>query len=166
MRNLRRLLGAIVIAQGLHQSSATLFRYDNDLQCSYPADVTTYMAKCNGGLCAFGDTIDVIGAITLVENLPSYEMCVETKVCLLGIGFVCKTYKRDYVNVCHALGVSSQADGTACPNAGSFYFNSKVTLPGTGETNLGSGECAKSIDAASVRWKSNQTSTLVPCVCT
>lgn len=151
MRNLSRLLGVIVIAHSLEKSSATLFRYDNDLHCSYPADVTAYAAKCNGGLCAFGDTVDVYGAITLAENLPSYEMCVETKVCLLGIGFACKKYKRDNVNVCHALGVSSQNDGTACPNAGSFYFESHVPLPGTGEINLGSGENVRSIDKACVQ---------------
>jgi hypothetical protein len=140
MRDLCRLLKVIVIAQVLRKSSATLFRYDDDLQCSYPADATAYVAKCNGGLCAFGDMLDVYGAITLKENLPSYEMCVETKVCLLGIGFACKSYKREKVNVCNALGVSSQNDGTACPNAGSFYFESHVALPGTGEISLGSGE--------------------------
>lgn len=140
MRLAAPLLQAIAVAQIVGTGYCTLFRYDNDMECTYPATVSSAKADCGGNLCAFGDTIDVYGDLTLAENLPDYEMCIKTNVCFLGIGFLCKAYYEDNVNICHALGVSSQSDGTACPNAGTLYFKSQVPIPGAGDISLGSGK--------------------------
>lgn len=141
MRFVAGLFQAIALALLVQTASSTRFRYDNDLECSFPATVSAGGADCYGDeLCAFGDTLDLYGNLTLEENLPDYEMCVKTSVCFLGIGFACKTYYNDYVNVCKALGVSSQSDGTACPNAGTVYFHSRIPIPGSGDISLGSGK--------------------------
>ena len=135
----------LVALLDLQQVSATYFVNNGDANCTYPvsltvSDISCYMEdgddKVESDYCTFGDNMFVSGEITLEENLPSSEMCVTTKVCLFG--YVCRTYKET-MDVCNAVGVSNEADGTACPNAGTFYFGSTAKIPGRPFMKLGSG---------------------------
>lgn len=137
------------------QVSATYFVNNGDANCTYPVSLTVSDISCyttssvatdeeeedeDGNVeseyCTFGDNMFISGEITLEENLPSSEMCVTTKVCLFG--YICRTYKET-MDVCNAVGVSNEADGTACPNAGTFYFGSTAKIPGRPFMKLGSG---------------------------
>lgn len=123
------------------QAGATIFQNNGDLNCTYPVTLSAESITCNDTeYCHFGDEMSIYGSMTLEENLPSSTMCVTTSICFMG-SFVCKTYKKT-TNICNAVGVSSQNDGTACPNAGSFSFGSTVKLPGNGFFNFGSGKRA------------------------
>jgi hypothetical protein len=134
--------------------SATYFVNNGDANCTYPVTLTVSDISCyttaadkdygenKTEYCTFGDNMFVSGEITLEENLPSSEMCVTTKVCLLG--YVCRTYKET-MDVCNAVGVSNEADGTACPNAGTFYFGSTAKIPGRPFMKLGSGTLTRYI---------------------
>lgn len=119
---------------------AAYIKYNGDFNCSYPVMVTVDSMTCDGEeYCRFGDEMDVSGSMTLEENLPSSEMCVTTKACLLGLDWMCKTYKET-MNVCNAVGISGDYDGTPCPNAGAFFFGSTVQLPGKPNYAIGSGK--------------------------
>lgn len=139
------------------QVSATYFVNNGDANCTYPVSLTVSDISCytteaaatdeeeedekiESEYCTFGDNMFISGEITLEENLPSSEMCVTTKVCLFG--YVCRTYKET-MDVCNAVGVSNEADGTACPNAGTFYFGSTAKIPGRPFMKLGSGTFIK-----------------------
>jgi hypothetical protein len=141
----------LFLASGLEQVTATYFVNNGDANCTYPVSLTVNSISCYAhekttdddsaaaderDYCTFGDHMFVSGEITLEENLPSSEMCVTTKVCVLG--YVCRTYKET-MDVCNALGVSNEADGTACPNAGTFYFGSTSKIPGRQFMKFGSG---------------------------
>ena len=136
---------------------ATYFSYNGDANCTYPVTVSVNQVSCGAGdtasssgdYCTFGDTMFISGEMTLEETLPSSEMCVTTKVCLFG--YICRTYKET-MDVCNAVGVSNEADGTACPNAGTFYFGSTAIIPGRPFMKLGSGtfrhwRCRSTIDS-------------------
>ena len=130
--------------------SATYFVNNGDANCTYPVSLTVTDISCytsssavddgenkvESEYCTFGDNMFISGEITLEENLPSSEMCVTTKLCVLG--YICRTYKET-MDVCNAVGVSNEADGTACPNAGTFYFGSTAKIPGRPFMKLGSG---------------------------
>lgn len=129
--------------------TATYFINNGDATCSYPVSVTVEQITCGTGdgenkveseYCTFGDTMFIAGEMTLQETLPTSEMCATTKVCFLGVSFLCRTYKET-LDFCNAVGVSNEADGTACPNAGTFYFGTSLKVPGRSYLNLGSGKC-------------------------
>jgi hypothetical protein len=144
------LAASILLVALLDQQfvSATYFVNNGDANCTYPVSLTVSDISCyttgdeeeeekfESEYCTFGDNMFISGEITLEENLPSSEMCVTTKVCLFG--YVCRTYKET-MDVCNAVGVSNEADGTACPNAGTFYFGSTAKIPGRPFMKLGSG---------------------------
>ena len=122
------------------QTVAIVFKNNGDMTCGYPVVIEVNNATCNGSeYCQFGDTMIVNGQIELQANLPSSEMKVTTVACFMGMKYFCKTY-TETMNVCTKLGVSDNNDGTACPNAGSFYFGSSVKLPAYPNYNLGSGK--------------------------
>lgn len=137
----------------VEQATATYFVNNGDANCTYPVTVSVKSVSCytvnynqeeateentETEYCTFGDHMFISGEMTLEENLPDSEMCVTTKVCVLG--FVCRTYKET-MDVCNAVGVSNEADGTACPNAGTFYFGTSAKIPGKSYLKLGSGKC-------------------------
>jgi hypothetical protein len=148
------LTASILLATLLDQQqvSATYFVNNGDANCTYPVSLTVSDISCyttssdaeegededkvESEYCTFGDHMFISGEITLEENLPSSEMCVTTKICLFG--YICRTYKET-MDVCNAVGVSNEADGTACPNAGTFYFGSTAKIPGRPFMKLGSG---------------------------
>lgn len=136
----------------IQQTSATYFVNNGDANCTYPVSLTVSEISCyttdgdagegdegktESEYCTFGDHMFISGEITLEENLPSSEMCVTTKICLLQ--YMCRTYKET-MDVCNAVGVSNEADGTACPNAGTFYFGTTAKIPGRPFMKLGSGK--------------------------
>jgi hypothetical protein len=55
----------------------------------------------------------------------------------MGASFLCKS-ETEKMNVCNALGVSSNYDGTPCPYPGSFYFEKHLKIPESLNQNLGS----------------------------
>jgi hypothetical protein len=117
-----------------------MFKNNGDMTCTSPVDIFVKSMTCDDSeFCHFGDVMDVNGLITLEENLPAAEMCVTTQACFMGVSFMCKT-SNETINVCNALGVSDSNDGTACPNAGTFYFGSTVQIPGKWNMNLGTGK--------------------------
>lgn len=123
------------------QSGATYFANNGTMTCTYPVTVTVNEMTCaDTEYCSFGDEMSVYGSLTLEENLPSYEMCVTTKICFMGYSWLCKRNVNVTTNVCNSLGVSDSLDGTPCPNAGTFDFGSTVQVPGRPSVNLGSGE--------------------------
>jgi hypothetical protein len=144
----------VLIVFILDPVTATYFVSNGDANCTYPVTVSVKSVSCytvgyntdeDGAMveersttdyCTFGDNMFISGEMTLEENLPDSEMCVTTKVCVLG--FVCRTYKET-MDVCNAVGVSNEADGTACPNAGTFYFGTSAKIPGKSYIKLGSG---------------------------
>jgi hypothetical protein len=128
--------------------ASTYFKNNGDANCSYPVSVTVDQVTCGANdsdnsagseYCTFGDTMFIAGEMTLQETLPTSEMCATTKVCFLGVSFLCRTYKET-LDFCNAVGVSNEADGTACPNAGTFYFGTSLKVPGRSYLNLGSGK--------------------------
>jgi hypothetical protein len=122
------------------QVEATYFQYNGDFNCTYPVTVEVDKMSCGGtAYCSFGDQMNVYGSMTLEENLPSSTMCVTSKTCFMGLSWLCKRYTEE-MNVCNALGVSGDYDGTPCPNAGAFYFGSTVELPPKPFMSLGSGK--------------------------
>ena len=144
------VIASVILAALMDQPlvSATYFVNNGDANCTYPVSLTVSEISCSASssnmeegeesdYCTFGDNMFISGEITLEENLPSSEMCVTTKVCLFG--YVCRTYKET-MDVCNAVGVSNEADGTACPNAGTFYFGSTAKIPGRPYMKLGSGK--------------------------
>jgi len=112
---------------------ATQFQYNHDLFCEYPVIADIKSMTCNGvDTCYLGEEMKVYGSITLEEDLPSSSLCMTVKSCFLGIKFMCKTH-YEKVDVCETLGSSSNNGNTACPNAGSFYFDYTLELPTTGD---------------------------------
>lgn len=130
---------AVILLANVPRVAGSAFEF-SDIECSEEVDVEPYVVGCNRGkTCYMGDTVDVYGKIKLNEDLESAFMCVETKLCFMGLSFLCKTYRRKNVNVCNTLGVSSANDGTACPTAGEFYFSSHIEVPGEGAVGYGKG---------------------------
>jgi hypothetical protein len=139
------LIASLAILGSVQHVTATYFVNNGDANCTYPVTATVSSIVCSTGedenkveseYCTFGDSMFISGEMTLEEDLPSSEMCVTTKLCLLS--YVCRTYKET-MDVCNAVGVSNEADGTACPNAGTFYFGTTAKIPGKPYMKLGSG---------------------------
>jgi hypothetical protein len=112
---------------------ATQFQYNHDMVCDSPVTADIKSMTCDGAeTCSLGDEMKVYGAITLEEDLPSSTLCVTVKSCLLGLTFLCKTH-LEKVDVCETLGMSADNGATACPSAGSFYFDYLLVLPTDGD---------------------------------
>jgi hypothetical protein len=143
------LVAAYLLLVSAQQVVATYFVNNGDANCTYPVTVAVNEVTCGAAedetvesqYCTFGDTMFISGEMTLEENLPTSEMCVTTKMCFFGISFLCKTSKET-LDICNAVGVSNEADGTACPNAGTFYFGTSLKIPGRPYMKLGSGKFA------------------------
>jgi len=120
-------------------AEGTAFVFD-EMTCDYPVNLYVEDATCSGNseVCNFGDTFYVEGTIGLATSLHSQTMCVKVKTCFMGVNFICKTY-NEQIDVCNDLGLTSM-DGTTCPNAADYNFDSKLTLPGKGDLALGSGK--------------------------
>lgn len=131
----------LVLALVIARVNGSAFRYADEISCSEEIDIDVYAVGCNGGdTCYMGDVIDVYGKINLREDLKSPKLCVQTDLCFMDLGFLCKRYQRPNLNVCNMLGVSSANDGTPCPYAGEFFFNSHIEIPGQGAVGVGKGE--------------------------
>ena len=112
---------------------ATVFKYNHDLECDYPVSADIRSMTCYGKqTCYLGEELDVYGSITLLEDLPTSSLCMTVKSCLLGAKFLCRVH-HEKIDVCETLGVSADNGATACPSAGSFYFDYKLDLPTTGD---------------------------------
>jgi len=129
-------------------AEATQFQYNQDMDCEYPVSANIKSMTCGGSeTCSLGDTMTVYGSITLEESLPSSTLCTTVKTCFLGF-WPCKTH-LEKVDVCETLGMSSDNGATACPSAGSFYFDYTMELPTEGDWMIfgkGTSEC-KSFDS-------------------
>lgn len=114
-------------------AEATQFQYNQDMECDYPVSADIKSISCDGSdTCRLGDKMVVYGSITLEESLPSSTLCTTVKSCFLGFPFLCKTH-LEKVDVCEELGMSSNNGATACPSAGSFYFDYTLQLPTRGD---------------------------------
>lgn len=115
------------------QVQATQFRYNHDMVCGYPVIADIQSISCEGReTCYLGETMHVYGSISLEEDLPTSTLCTTVKSCFLSIPFLCRVHKEK-VDVCEQLGVSSDGGYTACPNAGTFYFDYELELPTRGD---------------------------------
>ena len=114
-------------------AGATQFQYNHDMQCDHPVTADIVSMTCDGSeTCRLGDEMKVYGSITLEEDLPSSTLCVTVKSCFMGLKFLCKTH-LEKVDVCETLGMSADNGATACPSAGSFYFDYLLQLPTDGD---------------------------------
>jgi len=127
------LIASYLLVLAPLQAHATVFQYQHDLECEYPVSADILSMTCNGSeLCYLGDDMTVYGSITLEESLPTSTLCMTVRSCLFGVKFLCKVH-QEKVDVCETLGMSSNNAATACPSAGSFYFDYTMELPTDGD---------------------------------
>jgi hypothetical protein len=143
-----RFVTAYLLLVSAQLVAGTYFVNNGDANCTYPVSASINDISCSNGsenrtvdasFCTFGDTMFISGEITLEESLPSSDMCVTTKLCFFGVDFLC-TSSTKTMDVCNAVGVSNENDGTACPNAGTFYFGTSTKVPWKPYIRLGSGK--------------------------
>ena len=122
---------------------ATQFQYNHDMTCDHPVTADIVSMTCDGSeTCHLGDEMKVYGSVTLEEDLPSSTLCMTVKSCFMGLKFLCKTH-LEKVDVCETLGMSADNGATACPSAGSFYFDYLLQLPTDVDwLAMGSGACS------------------------
>lgn len=127
------LIASYLLVLGPLQARATVFQYQHDLECEYPVSADILSMTCLGSeICSLGDDMTVYGSITLEESLPTATLCMTVRSCLFGVKFLCRVH-QEKVDVCETLGMSSNNANTACPSAGSFYFDYTMELPTDGD---------------------------------
>ena len=137
----RFLLSAICLLMAVFSRGVdgTAFVFDN-MTCDSPVNLYIESVTCGSSSsdrCTFGDVLHATGTLGLSSSLTYSSMCSTVKARFLNSTVLSQTYDVP-IDVCDDLGLKSM-DGTACPGAADYYFDTKFQLPGQGSYTLGSG---------------------------
>jgi hypothetical protein len=121
-------------------AAGTTFSYNDDAKCNKNVELSIASLTCDGdSSCDFNSKLSAYGTISFSSDIPE-SGCVKVKSCFMGVGFICRSYTDDNLDLCEEMNLESTSDdGAECPSAGAYSFDTEIELPSGKGLSFGSG---------------------------